>query len=233
MSSLYSCSIWLSSSTLVVHQAISSDLPHTELHRHSTCTELVPMQQYDVSAILLFQNDEDIIGTAVSRMARYLRERNTRFELIAINVNSTDNSAALLALIRAENPELRVLTAPNAKRAHEYGVNKARGHTVWFTTPAVLVPLLDAVSDALQQIAHDDLDLAVPHAQVIVAKRDRLARALRGLQSTARRQPRRLVSRARRLGLTVEAPTLPNTLDRRKSSWFQPLFSALSLGRTI
>lgn len=190
------------------------------------------MQQYDVSAILLFQDDEERIGTAVAQMADHLRQRGGRFELLAINVDSKDNSPALLALIRAEYPELRVLTAPNPRRAYEFATEKALGQLAWFTTPRTVVQSLDTITKSLDRVTRESRDLVVAGEFALVADRKRLIQAVRGLHSVGRCVPKQLEREARSLGLNVES-SRGTPRSNQRTRWFQPLFTALSFNRAL
>ena len=53
----------------------------------------------DVSVVVPFADDEDVIGTAVRRLASHLTEREISFEIIAVDEDSGDNSHAILALL--------------------------------------------------------------------------------------------------------------------------------------
>src|SRR5678810_56231 len=72
--------------------------------------------RFDVSVILPFGDDEEFVGIAVRRTAEHLRGLGLAFELLAIDEDSGDNSHAVLALLRAEVPELRVTHAPGRGR---------------------------------------------------------------------------------------------------------------------
>ena len=97
---------------------------------------------YDVSVILPFRDDEDVIGNAVQRIAGHLRELGLTFELLAVDEDSGDNSHAVLALLRGSLPELRVQHAPLRGRGAEAGIARAQGHALWILSPhAAVAPL--------------------------------------------------------------------------------------------
>src|SRR3569832_2960581 len=83
--------------------------------------------RFDVSVILPFGDDEEAVGVAVRRTAEYLRNLGVAFELLAIDEDSGDNSHAVLALLRAEVPELRVTHAPGRGRGVDVGAARAQG----------------------------------------------------------------------------------------------------------
>src|SRR5664279_1494436 len=80
--------------------------------------------RFDVSVILPFGDDEEAVGVAVKRTAEYLRNLGLSFEILAIDEDSGDNSHAVLALLRADVPELRVTHASG--RGRGVGVGEAR-----------------------------------------------------------------------------------------------------------
>src|SRR5215217_266232 len=82
--------------------------------------------RFDVSVILPFGDDEEAVGIAVRRTAEHLRGLGLRFEILAIDEDSGDNSHAVLALLRAEVPELRVTHAPGRGRGIDAGAGRAQ-----------------------------------------------------------------------------------------------------------
>ena len=188
------------------------------------------MQQYSVSAILPFRDHEEVIGTAVARVARHLRERNIDFELLAVDADSRDNSAALLSLIRPQHPELQLLAAP-PRLAHEHAVREARGRVLWLSTPDLLDPSLEAFDDAYARITKGACDLLVARERIALGYRRQLVEIFRGMRTHGDKLPRSLVGRARRRGLRVEErPSRHERSDKR--DWFQPLIAAFSFNRT-
>ena len=84
--------------------------------------------RFDVSVILPFGDDEEFVGIAVRRTAEHLRGLGLSFEILAIDEDSGDNSHAVLALLRAEVPELRVTHAPGRGRGVDVGAVARAGH---------------------------------------------------------------------------------------------------------
>src|SRR5678810_512030 len=80
--------------------------------------------RFDVSVILPFGDDEEFVGIAVRRTAEHLRALGLAFEILAIDEDSGDNSHAVLALLRAEVPELRVTHAPGRGRGVDVGAQQ-------------------------------------------------------------------------------------------------------------
>ena len=85
---------------------------------------------YDVSVIVPFRDDEDLIGTAVDRIASHLRSLKVSFEILAVDEDSGDNSHAVLALLRTHFPELRVSQALGPGRGFGAGARRAQGRTL-------------------------------------------------------------------------------------------------------
>src|SRR6266513_5391277 len=111
----------------------------------------VPMSEgprFDVSVILPFGDDEEAVGIAVRRTAEHLRGLGLAFEILAIDEDSGDNSHAVLALLRADVPELRVTHAPGRGRGVDVGCARAQGTLLLVTTPDVAAASLDGIADA-------------------------------------------------------------------------------------
>ena len=86
---------------------------------------MVESPRFDVSVILPFGDDEEAVGIAVRHTAQHLRGIDLKFEILAIDEDSGDNSHAVLALLRAEVPELRVTHAPGRGRGVDVGAGRA------------------------------------------------------------------------------------------------------------
>ena len=188
--------------------------------------------QYDVSALLLFRDDEELIGTAVDRITRSLREQELTFELIAVDADSSDNSMALLSVIRASHPELRIITAPNPRRVHEFAAGIARGHIVWFIEPEAAArpssPWLQSFRQARERVLAGDTQLIVAAHGGLMAERPHLVRAVRGMRTLGRSLPPGLAMRARLMGLRVDTTRAHRPRRSPVRRWMQPLLSALS-----
>lgn len=184
------------------------------------------MKQYQVSVILSFRDHEDIIGIAVARLASHARERGLRFELIAVDDDSGDNSQAVLALIRSEYPELEVVHAPGRGRGHEWGARTARGQVLWFVEPETAVGPLSGAVSAIERVLRGERDVVAVDQRFVIAHRARCIDVVRGVRGVGHRFHQRLLRRARGRGLGVQSPAGP----RRR--WAAPLVAALSLTRS-
>src|SRR5438874_4775544 len=108
--------------------------------------------RFDVSVILPFGDDEEAVGIAVRRTAEHLRGLGLAFEILAIDEDSGDNSHAVLALLRAEVPELRVTHAPGRGRGVDVGAARAQGAVLLVSTPDVASASLDGAGEACRRV---------------------------------------------------------------------------------
>jgi glycosyltransferase involved in cell wall biosynthesis len=176
---------------------------------------------YDVSVVVPFGDDEDVIGAAVQRLAAHLRELGLDFELLAVDEDSGDNSHAVLALLRAQVPELRVLHAPGRGRGFDTGIARAQGRILWLIQAQAAVQPMAGFARAFEQIRVGGPaapDAAVVRGRFAVAHRTRALDVAAGLRGTGdvyyRRLARRLAARGLRLdvqlgGGAAAAPTQP------------------------
>src|SRR5260221_12162571 len=129
--------------------------------------------RFDVSVILPFGDDEEAVGIAVRRTAEHLRGLALSFEILAIDEDSGDNSHAVLALLRAEVPELRVTHASGRGRGVDVGAARAQGTLLVVSTPDVASASLDGVGDACRRLLANDGDAEVALGRYTVAHRVR------------------------------------------------------------
>src|SRR5439155_21686785 len=121
-------------------------------HLLLTPLAMVDSPRFDVSVILPFGDDEEAVGIAVRRTAEHLRTLALQFEILAIDEDSGDNSHAVLALLRADVPELRVTHAPGRGRGVDVGVARAQGTLLLVTTPDVASASLDGIAEACRRL---------------------------------------------------------------------------------
>lgn len=159
---------------------------------------MVETPRFDVSVILPFGDDEEAVGIAVRRTAEHMRGLGLAFEILAIDEDSGDNSHAVLALLRAEVPELRVTHAPGRGRGVDVGAARAQGTLLVISTPDVASASLDGVGEACRRLLDGDGDAEVALARFTVAHRVRSLAALRGARLIGSAMHRRL---AKRLGV--------------------------------
>ena len=156
--------------------------------------------RFDVSVILPFGDDEEAVGIAVKRTAEHLRGLGVSFEILAIDEDSGDNSHAVLALLRAEVPELRVTHAPGRGRGVDVGAGRAQGKLLLVATPDVASASLDGAGDAVRRLLAGEGDAEVALGRYTVAHRIRAMAAFRGARLVGAAMHRRLSKR-----LTMQA----------------------------
>ncbi|HEU5057392.1 MAG TPA: hypothetical protein VFU21_12735 [Kofleriaceae bacterium] len=159
----------------------------------------------DVSVVLPFGDDEDHIGTACQRLARHLGELGLTFEILAVDEDSGDNCHAILGLVRGEIPELRILSGVAPGRGFAAGAAAARGRVLWLIEPASALRSLAAFGRANNRVARGELELAVVRGCFTVAKRARVLAAVDGAPGRGGTFERRLVKRAQKRGIALEA----------------------------
>jgi glycosyltransferase involved in cell wall biosynthesis len=166
---------------------------------------------YEVSVVVPFGDDEESIGNAVQRVAAHLRPLGLPFEILAVDEDSGDNSHAVLALMRAQVPELRVIHAPGRGRGAEAGASRAQGRMLWIIDPDTAIGNLAPATIAIQQVQAGEVDAVVVHDHYVVANRVRALPAISGLRGGGDARRRRLARRmaARGLRLDVHAPPTP------------------------
>lgn len=156
-----------------------------------------------VSVILPFGDDEEFVGIAVRRTAEHLRGLGLSFEILAIDEDSGDNSHAVLALLRAEVPELRVTHAPGRGRGVDVGASRAQGTLIVVSTPDVASAALDGIGDACRRLLAGEGDAEVALGRYSVAHRVRALVAFRGARLVGVAMHRRLAKRLQVRNLTV------------------------------
>jgi hypothetical protein len=165
--------------------------------------------RFDVSVILPFGDDEEAVGIAVKRTAEHLRSLGMSFEILAIDEDSGDNSHAVLALLRAEVPELRVTHAPGRGRGIDVGAGRAQGTLLLVATPDVASASLDGAGEACRRLLAGNGDAEVALSRFTVAHRIRAMAAFRGARLIGAAMHRRIAKRLamQRLSVRVAGPT--------------------------
>jgi hypothetical protein len=165
--------------------------------------------RFDVSVILPFGDDEEAVGIAVRRTAEHLRGLSLSFEILAIDEDSGDNSHAVLALLRAEVPELRVTHASGRGRGVDVGASRAQGALLLVSTPDVASASLDGAGDACRRLLAGESDAEVALARYTIAHRIRALPAFRGARLVGPAMHRRLSKRlqVRNLSVRIMGPT--------------------------
>jgi hypothetical protein len=171
--------------------------------------------RFDLSVILPFGDDEEVIGTALRTLVTALRAGSFSFEVIAVDEDSVDNSHAVLAMLRPEMPELRVTHAPTRARGVETGAARAQGRVIAVIPPAA-VGHLDGMIDAIDRAGEGAIDIEIALGRYLVAHRVRTLDAFVGARlgglPLQRRFARRSAARGLRVvldGAAVERPARP------------------------
>ncbi|HUS65187.1 MAG TPA: hypothetical protein VMZ28_11620 [Kofleriaceae bacterium] len=163
------------------------------------------MGNVDVTVVLPFRDDEDLVGSACQRIAHHLAEQGLVFELIAVDEGSGDNSVALLALLRPTLPELRILHGAASGRGFRLGAAAARGRVLWLLEPDSATRSLSAFGRSHGRVARGELDLAVVRGRFAVMKRTRALGLIDAVTGRGASFERRLLKRAQRRHLALEA----------------------------
>lgn len=124
-----------------------------------------------LSVVVTIRDVEESVGRDVRRVAIHLRSCGAAFEIVAVNDGSRDNSWALLTLLAAELPELRLVPGDMSGRPFIRGVAEARGRHVvlWEADRTGALPL-PALGWALSRVSAGK-DAVVLRGRCIVADR--------------------------------------------------------------
>jgi glycosyltransferase involved in cell wall biosynthesis len=162
--------------------------------------------RYEISVVVPFADDEDAIGTAIRRIADHLRSLELPFEILAVDEDSGDNSHAVLALLRSQVPELRVVHAPGRGRGADAGAARAQGRLLWIIDPdvALVAGALAPAAAAIAQLTAGTVDAVVVHGHHVLANRMRALPALAGLRASRDARRRRLARRLAAHGLRLD-----------------------------
>ena len=159
---------------------------------------------FDVSVIMPFVDDEDVIGAAVRRLAAHLKECGRSFEIIAADESSGDNSHAVLALLRPNIPELRIVSAVGRGRGYYTGAQRARGRVLWLVDPHSATSPLALFGRAYRRVTRGEVDLVAVDHRFVICHRINTLPVIEGVRGTGTTYRRRLARRAQARGLMVE-----------------------------
>lgn len=183
----------------------------------------------EVSVILPFGDDEEAVGVAVRRTADYLRGAGLRFEIFAIDEDSGDNSHAVLALLRADVPELRVTHATGRGRGVDVGAARAQGKVLVVTTPDVASASLDGVGDACHRLLANHGDAEIALGRYTVAHRVRAMVAFRGGRLVGPAMHRQLAKRLQDKSLAVAVTPTSGVASRTTAARLRAFASRAAL----
>lgn len=108
-----------------------------------------------ISVVIPIYNEADRIEHALETVVGYLDRRFPRFEVIAVDDGSRDDSAAKIKTLAAREPRLKAVSFPanhGKGFAVREGMLRAGGEVVLFTDADLSTPL-DALAPALEKVA--------------------------------------------------------------------------------
>ena len=154
-----------------------------------------------LSVVLAVREAEETIGRDVRQMAQHLRAAGVSFEILAVNDGCCDNSLAVLRLLTAQVPELRLCAGDARGRAFVRGAAEATGELVALVEPGDGCLPLATLSWAMSRLERST-DAIVFRGRCVIGRR------LTSLPAVIRTRGRgdlfeRSFERAA-LGLTVE-----------------------------
>lgn len=183
----------------------------------------------DLSVIIPFTDDEEKVGALIRRVAAHLTVLEARFEILAVDEGSGDNSLALLSLLAGELPSLRVLAA-GAGRGFAAGAREARGSMLWLWDAANAGAPLAPFFWAHGRVAGGAGDVVVVPGRYIVCHRTSAWRVLERARGRGREHERQLTKYALRGHLRVDTPPSPAPAPARpRLRWIRALSPAALL----
>ena len=164
---------------------------------------------FDVSVIVPFADDEERVGTLCTRVGEHLRGLGLSYEIVAVDEESSDNSVALLSLLRAKAPELTILAGERDGQGFAAGGRVARGRVLWLLDSASADAPFSAFGWAHSRISGELADVVDVERRFFVCRRTRALRALDGARGRGAVFARRFLRRARSRRLRIETPPRP------------------------
>lgn len=158
------------------------------------------MQLVDVSIVLPFRDHEHLVGRASRSIAEHFTHLGRSFEIVAVDEGSGDNSHAVLALLRQEIPNLRVVVGKGYATGSAQSTGKS---VVLMELSAVAEGLTPSLSRAVESILFGDLDMQLVAEQLLVCTRETSLSLLTEGLARRQRSPRGLVRRGQALGLNT------------------------------
>lgn len=162
----------------------------------------------DVTVVIPFADDEDSVGRLAGRTAAHLRALNLRFEILAVDEGSGDNSLAVLSLVRRTVPELRVIIGKGAGRGFADGAAEARGSVLWLLDAACVAASVASFLWAYTRV-RERTDAVVVEGRYVVCRRTRVWHILDAVRGRGGCYQRRFSRRAAAERLKVERPARP------------------------
>jgi glycosyl transferase family 2 len=172
----------------------------------------------DVSVVIPFTDDEERVGALTRRVAEHLGALGMRFEILAVDEDSRDNSVALLTLLREAVPQLRVLAAA-ADAGFDAGARVARGRTLLLLHVDRAQASLAPFSRAHRHVVSGESDVVVLRGRFLLCRRVRAWQVLDGARGRGAVYERRVLRRAAARRLRVELPTDGPPLRATSFTW--------------
>ncbi len=168
------------------------------------------MSSVDVSVVLPFRDHEDKVGWACRNIAEYFRSEGKSFEIIAVDQGAGDNSQAVLALLRREMPELRIMVG----RGYGSGSRVANAQIlVLASIEAVRASVATSLHGALERVSDEGIDMYLVAETLLVCRQGSCKKLILSNATRRARCERDLLELARRRGLNVRSygPLAPRT----------------------
>jgi glycosyltransferase involved in cell wall biosynthesis len=187
------------------------------------------MKFVDVSIVLPFRDHEHLVGRATRHIAEHFSLLGHSFEILAVDEGSGDNSHAVLALLRQEIPQLRIVVG----RGYAEGAATAAGQAlVLANLSAVTEDLTSSLSQAIARVLQGELDMQLVAEKLLVCQRRASLLLLAEGLTKRQRGPRSLFRRGQARGLRIksygpEAPLRSTTGLTRLLSAMMPGTSGL------
>lgn len=160
------------------------------------------MKFVDVSIVVPFRDHEHLVGRASRSIAEHFTQLGHRFEIIAVDEGSGDNSHAVLALLRQEIPQLRVVVG----KGYPTGAADAKGQVLLLIDLAVAAEgLSPSLGQAIERVVSGELDMQLVADHLLVCARKRSLRLITEGLSRRQRTARGLLKRGRAHGLITES----------------------------
>lgn len=163
---------------------------------------------YDVSVVMPFGDDEDVIGRSVRHVVNHLREYGVSFELVAVDEDSGDNCHAVLSLLRTSIPELRVLHTEGRGRGFAFGAQRAQGRVLWLLDPHAALAALAPFGRAYRRVARREYDFVMVEQRFSLCHRTKCLSCIDGLRGNGSAFHKRLARRAAGRRLAVDTYAL-------------------------
>ena len=174
----------------------------------------------DLSVIIPFTDDEEIVGALSRRAAAHLDALGARHEILAVDEGSGDNSLALLTLMRERLPSLRLLAA-DAGEGFAAGARVARGRIVWLWDSRHAAAPVAPFAWAHGRVAGGHGDIVLIPGRYAVCRRTASWKVLESARGRGAAYERQLLRHAERRHVRVSTP--PAAPAPRRWTWLPAL----------